>query len=107
MAIWNILRPFGIFYGHLEYITAIWYILWAFGNLVAVWYISPRFGISKKIWQPERFQGDSFVHPSRPDAAINAIYQQMYQGCQIFVGTTYQNGKNIQNNHKMYQIIWP
>jgi hypothetical protein len=31
----------GIFYGHLEYITAIWYILWSFGNLVAVWYIPP------------------------------------------------------------------
>jgi hypothetical protein len=27
MAIWNILRPFGIFYGHLEYITSVWYIL--------------------------------------------------------------------------------
>jgi hypothetical protein len=31
--------------GHLEHITAIWYISWQFGNLVAVWYISPRFGI--------------------------------------------------------------
>jgi hypothetical protein len=24
------------------------------------------------------------------------------QGCQIFLGTTYQNGKNIPNNHKIY-----
>jgi hypothetical protein len=24
MAIWNILWPFGIYYGHLEYIMAIW-----------------------------------------------------------------------------------
>jgi hypothetical protein len=24
------------------------------------------------------------------------------QGCQIFPGTTYQNGKNIQNEYKMY-----
>jgi hypothetical protein len=25
------------------------------------------------------------------------------QGCQIFLETTYQNGKNIPNDHKMYQ----
>jgi hypothetical protein len=31
----------GIFYGHLEYITGIWYTLWLYGTLVA---ISPRFG---------------------------------------------------------------
>jgi hypothetical protein len=30
---------------HLEYITAIWYILCLFGNLVALWNIFPRFGI--------------------------------------------------------------
>jgi hypothetical protein len=35
----------GIFFDHLEYITAIWYILWPFGNLVAIWYIFPRSGI--------------------------------------------------------------
>jgi hypothetical protein len=34
-----------IFYGRSEYITAIWYILWPLGNLVAVWYSFPRFGI--------------------------------------------------------------
>jgi hypothetical protein len=26
------------------------------------------------------------------------------QGCQIFLGATYQNGKNIPNNHKIYHI---
>jgi hypothetical protein len=35
----------GIFCGHLEYTTAIRYILWPFGNLVAIWYIFPHFGI--------------------------------------------------------------
>jgi hypothetical protein len=35
-----------------------------------------------------------------------------FQGCQIFLGTTYQNGKNIPKNHKIYQmateyIKWP
>jgi hypothetical protein len=38
----------GIFYDHLEYITAIWYILCPVSNLVAIWYISPRFGILNK-----------------------------------------------------------
>jgi hypothetical protein len=43
----------GIFYGHLEYITAIWYILWQFCKLVVKWYIFPHFGIFyQKIWQP-------------------------------------------------------
>jgi hypothetical protein len=45
----------GIFFGHLEYryITAIWYILRPFGNVVAIWYIFSRFGILLvKIWQP-------------------------------------------------------
>jgi hypothetical protein len=32
MAIWSILWPFEIFYGHLEY-------------FVVIWYIFPRFGI--------------------------------------------------------------
>jgi hypothetical protein len=36
----------GCTYGiHLECITAIWYTLWVFGNLVALRYIFPRFGI--------------------------------------------------------------
>jgi hypothetical protein len=34
----------GIFYGHLEYFTVMWYILWPFGNVVVIWYVSPRFG---------------------------------------------------------------
>jgi hypothetical protein len=32
---------FGIFFGHFEYITA----MWPFGNFVAILYISTRFGI--------------------------------------------------------------
>jgi hypothetical protein len=35
----------GIFHGHLEYFTAIRYILWSFGNVVVSWYIFPSFGI--------------------------------------------------------------
>jgi hypothetical protein len=44
MVIWNILRSFVIFYGHLEYFTAIWYSLWPFGNVVVIWHNFPRFG---------------------------------------------------------------
>jgi hypothetical protein len=35
----------GIFYGHLEYITTISYILCPFGNFVLIWYIFYSFGI--------------------------------------------------------------
>jgi hypothetical protein len=62
MAIWSTyFRPFGIFYGHLVYFTAIWYILRPFGifyghlvyfmvicyNFVLFSYVAPR-----KMWQP-------------------------------------------------------
>jgi hypothetical protein len=50
------MKKFGIFYGHLEYITAIWYIVWQFGSLVAIWYILPSFGILclEKSGNPDR-----------------------------------------------------
>jgi hypothetical protein len=35
----------GIFHHHLEYITAVWCILWPLGNLSIIWYIFPHFGI--------------------------------------------------------------
>jgi hypothetical protein len=49
MAIWNIFRPFDV------YFMAIWYILWPLDNLVVIWYILPHFAlciVSRKIWQP-------------------------------------------------------
>jgi hypothetical protein len=42
------MKQVGNFYGYLEYITAVWYMFWPFGNLVSIWYISPRFGILNK-----------------------------------------------------------
>jgi hypothetical protein len=33
----------GIFNGHREHFTAIWYTLWSLGN-VLIWYIFQRFG---------------------------------------------------------------
>jgi hypothetical protein len=35
----------GVFYGHLVYFTAIWYILWPFGNVVEIWYVYVCFGL--------------------------------------------------------------
>jgi hypothetical protein len=54
MTIWNILRPFGIFYDHLEYFTAIWYILWPFGIVSGHLVHFYRLGMlrPRKIWQP-------------------------------------------------------
>jgi hypothetical protein len=37
----------GIFYAHLGYFVAIWYILRPFGIFFRFWHLSPR-----KIWQP-------------------------------------------------------
>jgi hypothetical protein len=34
-----------IYSGHLEYFTANWYIVWAFGNFLVICYIFPHFGI--------------------------------------------------------------
>jgi hypothetical protein len=34
----------GIFYGHLVNFTAIWYMLWQFGNVVVIWNVFPHFG---------------------------------------------------------------
>jgi hypothetical protein len=39
------MRNAGIFYGHLEYFTVIYYILWPFGIVVVILYIFSRFGI--------------------------------------------------------------
>jgi hypothetical protein len=49
-AIWYIIRPFGIYYGHLVYFTAIWYILWPFGicNMRVFCISPPRFGILRQ-----------------------------------------------------------
>jgi hypothetical protein len=42
------MKKISIFCIFLEYISAIWYILWPFGNLLADWYIFPDFGILNK-----------------------------------------------------------
>jgi hypothetical protein len=51
----------GIFYGHLEYITDIWYILKAYGNLVVIWYIIPPFGILYREKSGNPAQDENYV----------------------------------------------
>jgi hypothetical protein len=60
MTIWNILRPFGKFYGSLVLFRVIWYYFSRFGT----------FGPSK-IWQP--CSANTFIFqfdPGRPDAFV-------------------------------------
>jgi hypothetical protein len=35
----------GLFYGHWEYIKAVWYILWPMDKMLVLWFIFPHFGI--------------------------------------------------------------
>jgi hypothetical protein len=42
---WRTLETVGTFYGHLNYVITVCYILWLFGNLVAIWLNFHRFGI--------------------------------------------------------------
>jgi hypothetical protein len=51
-------------------------------------------------------------HP--PKLGKHQVPEHMHaeQGCQIFLGTTYQNGENVPNNYEIYQIAvklikWP
>jgi hypothetical protein len=68
VAIWSILRPFGLFCGHLVYFVAIWYILrtvgiffngylvhfWPFGIFYGylVYFFPFGYVVPRKIWQP-------------------------------------------------------
>jgi hypothetical protein len=54
----------GIFFGHLEYFTAIWYILWQFGIYGYHWYIFSSFGVlcQEKSCNPAEDQRYDFVH---------------------------------------------
>jgi hypothetical protein len=47
------------------------------------------------LWQKPQFRKLSFGH---------CTFEECDQGCQIFLGTANQNGKNVPNNHKIYQM---
>jgi hypothetical protein len=42
--------------------------------------------------------------PLANDGTIESKKDILKQGCQIFLGTKYQNGKNIPSYHKLYQM---
>jgi hypothetical protein len=42
--VYFVMENVSILYGHLDYFTGIWQILWPFGNFVVIWYILPSFG---------------------------------------------------------------
>jgi hypothetical protein len=46
---WNILKPFGLFYGHLVYFVTIWNILWLFAIFFPVLVCCDK---KNQIWQP-------------------------------------------------------
>jgi hypothetical protein len=83
MAIWYILLPFCIFFCNLV-------------NFLVIWYISPRLGIlyQEKSGKPDLDSGIVSIC----SIGSRAFYASaLKQGCQIFLGTEYQNGKNILN----------
>jgi hypothetical protein len=95
MAIWYILRPFGMCYEYLVHFVFIWYIL--SGSGVYDFY-GFRYHIARKIWHP-------WFQPSqRRTKSRHCLPCQ--QGCQIFLATTYQNAKNIQNDW-IKSTKWP
>jgi hypothetical protein len=60
-----------------------------------------------KLWQPFLEAGRS--RPGRialfcSKLGNNEKFKNSRQGCQIFLGKTYQNGKNLPNDHKIYQM---
>jgi hypothetical protein len=51
-----------------------------------------------------QFRFFSFCNASTKVSGMKwAVLGAGVQGCQIFLGTKYQNGENIPNNHKIYQ----
>jgi hypothetical protein len=47
---------------------------------------------------------NAWLHEKIPKLGKNEKFKNSRQGCQIFLGKTYQNGKNLPNDHKIYQM---
>jgi hypothetical protein len=90
----------GMFFGHLEYITPIWYILWHFDNL---W----QFGIFPPI----------LVHCEEKNlATLSGSPKSFYFVSRVarffLVQYIYKKGENIPNDHNIYRMAikytkWP
>jgi hypothetical protein len=83
--IWDILWPFGTFCVYLVYFSG-------FGNM------------------HQEKSGNPGMYCLKEHDRVTALkLSPRRQGCQIFLGTTFQNWKNIPNDHKMVikYTIWP
>jgi hypothetical protein len=110
---WCILRPFGIFYGHLVYFTAIWYIFSGFSML----YQKSLATLVEKACLPKdtTTELDAVIDYSLQNNwkvrvrvyNIHTIHIPKWRG-----GGLYQIPIKLPNGHKIYQMsviysIWP
>jgi hypothetical protein len=75
IGIGNILRPFGIFYGHLVFVVSIWYILWSHGH---TWFPVRVCFAEKKL--RKKF-ASSFSRPNvtRPSMVCSCTWRQFLE----------------------------
>jgi hypothetical protein len=93
---------FGIFYCHLVYFKARWYIFRLFGIFSGcLVYFSPFwYVVARIIWQVL-----SELHPS-PFSIFHVgatFFVGLKAGLPDFFGSAFRKGQNIPNNHKIYQ----
>jgi hypothetical protein len=72
LAIWNILRTFGIFYDHLVHFVFIWHIFSGFGIMYQEKSGNPAAQYNKSFWKGSEAKPDeNAVQKSNEDGAIN------------------------------------
>jgi hypothetical protein len=75
-----------------------WYLLWSFGTFFPFWYVAPR-----KTGNPDpggNFTSEIAVAEPAPKLSLKrrkkGSAKLVLQGCQIFLGSKYQNGEKYQ-----------
>jgi hypothetical protein len=67
-----------------------------------------QFPVGGEVWRgaqiPERFRQIAQKFGKMSGAVVPFLTRQLKQGCQIFIGETYQIGKNIPDDLKIYQM---
>jgi hypothetical protein len=95
MAIWSIVRLFNTLYSHLLNLLCVHLVYFPSFEMLGQEKSgnpAPKQGVrSPKICFKEAFR--------RPSEESRIFFHPANQGCQIFLGTKYQNGKNILNYH--------
>jgi hypothetical protein len=107
---WSTLWPFGMLYNHLVFTMAVRCHLVRF---VEIWYIFPCFGMlyheksgNLVVMAVCSNSRRNYLKNSRRWVRVppGCAYGRFKQVCQIILGKTYQNGKNIPNHHKIHHI---